>query len=268
MTSSPWERPSPAANRWIAVPAPRPHASIRLFCFPYAGGAASTFYSWPAKTLPSVEVCAIQLPGRASRFAEAAFVRLPALVSALEDALMPALDRPFAFFGHSMGALVAFELTRRLRKTRGLEPLHLFVSGAHAPHVPRREAAVHGLPEAAFLAALRHLDATPSEVLESPDLMAVVGPAVRADFAVCETYTYVKQKKLTCPITVFGGRADLSVTRRDLDAWASETRGACVMHVLTGGHHFLRQEEDRVLAIVSAALARDCALAGRSSQNG
>jgi medium-chain acyl-[acyl-carrier-protein] hydrolase len=268
MTSPLWERPSPAANRWIAVPTPRPHAYIRLFCFPYAGGSASTFYSWPDKILPSVEVCAIQLPGRASRFVEPAFVRLPALVSALEDALMPALDKPFAFFGHSMGAVVAFELTRRLRKTRGLELLHLFVSGARAPHVPSRELAVHALPEAAFLEALRHLECTPTEVLESPDLMAVVGPAVRADFAVCETYTYVKQRNLTCPITVFGGRADRCVTRHDLDAWAAETTGACVTHVLTGGHHFLRQEEDRVLAIVSAALARDPALAGPSSQNG
>jgi medium-chain acyl-[acyl-carrier-protein] hydrolase len=256
MSSPLSEQPPATANRWIAVPRPRPQSRVRLFCFPFAGGTASGFYSWPAKVPASVEVCAIQLPGRANRFAETAFVRLPALVSALADAVLPALDKPFSFFGHSMGALVGFELARHLRTVRGMEPLHLFVSGARAPRIPSREAAVHALPDAEFLAALRHLDGTPAEVLENADLMALVAPAVRADFAVCETYTYRKGPRLTCPITVFGGRRDRRVTRSDLDAWASETDGACVTRVLPGGHYFLREEEDRLLALVSEELAR------------
>ena len=268
MTSTGWERSPAPANRWIAVPRPQPQARLRLFCFPYAGGTASGFYSWPAKVPAGVEVCAIQLPGRANRFVETAFVRLPALVSALEDALLPACDKPFAFFGHSMGALVGFELARRLRKTRGLEPVHLFVSGARAPHIPSREAAVHDLPDAAFLQALRHLDGTPAEVLASADLMALVAPAVRADFAVCETYAYQKAARLTCPITVFGGSRDRRVTRSDLDAWASHTSGACLTHVLPGGHYFLRAEEDRLLALVSAELAPHAAPSERSSPIG
>src|SRR5262249_45752953 len=151
-----------------------------------------------------------------------------------------ALDKPFAFLGHSMGALVAFELARRLRTTRGLEPRHLFVSGARAPHVPSREPVVHDLPDAEFLTALRHFGGTPGDVLESAELMALVAPAVRADFEVCETYAYRKGPRLTCPVTVFGGRRDRLVTRADLDAWSSQTTGACEIHLLAGGHHLMR----------------------------
>jgi medium-chain acyl-[acyl-carrier-protein] hydrolase len=251
-----FHEPRPAATRWVAIPRPRPQARLRLFCFPYAGGQASGFFSWAARVPPTVEVCAVQLPGRANRFAEPAFVRLPALVSAVEDALMPLLDKPFAFFGHSMGALLAFEFARRLRKAHGLEPVHLFVSGARGPKLPSREPAVHALPDPEFLDALRHFEGTPDEVLQSAELMALVAPAVRADFAVCETYTYRSGVPLTCAITVFGGRRDRIVTRADLDAWASETTSPCTTHVLAGGHYFLREEEDRLLALVSAVLTR------------
>jgi medium-chain acyl-[acyl-carrier-protein] hydrolase len=247
--------PRPGANRWLAVPQPRPQARARLFCFPYAGGAASGYYTWPAHIPDTIEVCAVQLPGRANRFTETAFVRMPALVSALEDALLPMLDLPFAVFGHSMGALVGFEWVRRLRDTRGLEPVRLFVSGARGPRIPSREGAVHALSDSDFFRALRHLDGTPAEVLDNEELMALVAPALRADFAVCETYAFRKGRKLTCPITVFGGRRDRRVSRADLDAWAQETRGAFATHMLPGGHYFLREQERGLLALISAALA-------------
>lgn len=251
----PWQRTAELPNRWVAVPRPRAHALLRLFCFPYAGGTAAGFHTWSAKVPPAVEVCAVQLPGRANRLRETPFVRLTALVPALEDALSPLLDRPFAFFGHSMGALLAFELARQLRKTRDLEPLHLFASAAKAPGIPNREPHVHTLPEAEFVRALRHLEGTPAEVLGNPDMMALVAPAVRADFAVCETYRYRKGPKLTCPITAIGGHHDRRVPRADLEAWAAETSGSFTMRMLPGGHYFIREQEDRVLQSISSELS-------------
>lgn len=251
----PWQRSTELPNRWVSVPRPRAHANVRLFCFPYAGGTAAGFHAWSAKVAPTVEVCAVQLPGRANRLGETPFVRLSALVPALEDALSPLLDRPFAFFGHSMGALLAFELARQLHKTRDLEPLHLFASAARAPGTPSREPHVHTLPEAKFLRALRRLEGTPAEVLANADMMALVAPTVRADFAVCETYRYRKGSKLTCPITAFGGYHDRRVLRADLEAWATETSGPFAIRMWPGGHYFIREQEDRVLQFIASELS-------------
>lgn len=250
-----WQRPPASPNRWVAIPRPRSQAHGRLLCFPYAGGTAAGFHGWSAKLPPTIEMCAVQLPGRANRLAETPFVRLPAIVSALEDALSPLLDRPFAFFGHSMGALLAFELARQLRKSRGLEPIHLFVSAAGAPGIARREPAIHDLSESEFRRALRHFDGTSAEVLGTADLMALVLPAVRADFAVCESYRYRKGPKLTCPVTAFGGSHDRRVLRADLDAWALETHGPFTLHMVPGGHHFLHDQEDRLLRAILPALS-------------
>src|SRR5262249_13687929 len=122
-----------ARERWLACARPRPQADIRLFCFPYAGGGASVFRGWADGLPASVEVCPVQLPGRGTRFREPAFTRLPPLIEALAESLRPHLDRPFAFFGHSLGALVAFELARYLHQHQGREPVRLFVSGCGGP---------------------------------------------------------------------------------------------------------------------------------------
>jgi surfactin synthase thioesterase subunit len=251
-----WPGPAVAPNRWIAVPGRRPRARVRLFCFPYAGGTASIFHSWPARLPAAVEVCAIQLPGRANRLGETSFVRLPALVSALEDALLPALDRPFAFFGHSMGALVAFELACRLRTARRLEPWILFVSAARAPQLTPRRPPGPAPREKDLRRALRRLDGTPAEVMASAELMALVAPAVKADIALCESYVYRRRSKLTCPISVFGGRRDRSVSRAGLAAWAAATRGRTAVHMLPGGHTFMNGEEDRLVSLIAADLSR------------
>jgi medium-chain acyl-[acyl-carrier-protein] hydrolase len=156
---------NPVASRWISRFKPQPQSRLRLFCFPYAGGGATIFRSWPDELASSVEVCAIQLPGRGARMTEKPFIRMSALVSALTDALLPLFDKPFAFFGHSMGAWICFELARRLQREHAIEPLHLFVSGAGAPHVPSRELPLHALPEDEFIEALGGLNGTPKELL-------------------------------------------------------------------------------------------------------
>jgi medium-chain acyl-[acyl-carrier-protein] hydrolase len=205
---------------------------------------------------PTVEVCAIQLPGRGPRMMEKPFRRMPALVSALTDALLPLFDKPFAFFGHSMGAWIGFELARRLQSKHRVEPQHLFVSGAGAPHVPSRELPLHALPEAEFREVLGGLNGTPKELLESDELMQLMLPILRADFAVCETYTYRNGSILNCPITAFGGLQDRRLYRSDIKAWRAETNSSFSMHMFPGNHFFLHTAAPLLLPMLNAELNR------------
>ncbi|MBC6472534.1 MAG: thioesterase [Hormoscilla sp. GM102CHS1] len=140
----------PSKNPWIKYLKPNPKAQRRLFCFPYAGGSAGVFRSWPDSLPPTVEVCAVELPGRGTRIKDAPFTRMEPLVEAIALALLPELDKPFAFFGHSMGALVSFELARLLRKRGDRQLSHLSISGRSAPQIPDPEPPIHALPEAEF----------------------------------------------------------------------------------------------------------------------
>jgi medium-chain acyl-[acyl-carrier-protein] hydrolase len=233
------ESRSPAPS-WVARMRPSADAQLRLFCFPFAGGGPSTYRPWSAALPPVVEVCPVQLPGRGGRFNETAFQNAAELVCAAADGLEPFLDRPFALFGHSMGALVAFELARELRRRRWRGPLLLAVSGHHAPHRPDPEPPITHLPDAEFVEALRErYDGIPSEVLAEPELLALVLPALRADVRVLETYAHTEETPLPCPISCFGGEDDRHVPLRELQAWADMTRDACRVRLYPGGHFFL-----------------------------
>ncbi|HKG20773.1 MAG TPA: alpha/beta fold hydrolase, partial [Blastocatellia bacterium] len=176
---------------WIACARPNPRARLRLFCFPYAGGSSASYRPWADRIPRSVELCAVQLPGRGSRLSEPPFDRLVPLVQAIKPIILQLLDKPFALFGHSMGARIAFELARLLRREENLEPAHLFISGCRAPQLPVEDRAVYGLPDPEFIDELRRLNGTPKEVLENRELMQLMIPLLRADFAVCGTYTYM-----------------------------------------------------------------------------
>jgi len=239
-----------------------PRAHLRLFCFPYAGGGASAYRGWAASLPADVEVCPVQLPGRESRLREPAFVRPEPLVLALADVLQPLLDLPYAFFGHSLGALIAFELARELRRRAQPLPVHLFVSARRAPQVPARERPIHDLPEEEFLAELRKLKGTPEEVLQHAELMRLLGPVLRADFAVNETYAYVAGEPLDLGISAFGGLGDEEVTREDLAQWSDHTRGPFRLRMLPGDHFFLHSGRD----LITESVARDLAELGRKEQ--
>lgn len=170
---------------------------------------------------------------------EHSFTQLPPLLEALVPALLAHLDKPFVFFGHSMGASISFELARRLRRESGLIPAHLFLSGRRAPQLLETEPPVHALPEPEFLKKMTNLNGTPREVLEHPELMRVMIPILRADFAVCETYAYMPEPPLDCPISVFGGLQDSEVSRKDLADWREQTNAAFALHMLPGDHFFL-----------------------------
>jgi medium-chain acyl-[acyl-carrier-protein] hydrolase len=235
-----------ATDRWLAYFRPNPKAEVRLFCFPYAGGGASLYRGWQGALPDWVEVCPVQLPARETRFKEPAFTRLAPLVEAVAQSLRPYLDRPFAFFGHSMGALLAFELSRRLQRNHGRGPIGFVVSGCGAPQT-RTQSALHALPPVQFREELRRLNGTPAPILDNDELMDLLLPTLRADFSLCETYAYADGPSLTCPITALGGLGDDAVSRQDLDAWREHTTGAFRVRMLPGDHFFLNEHRSLLL---------------------
>lgn len=226
-------------SSWFIYPRPDPQAHLRLFCFPHSGGSAAVFASWQQRLPATIEVWPVQLPGRGKRLSEPAYTHLPLLIEALHAAMLPYLDKPFAFFGHSMGALVSFELARHLRRNAGRSPAHLIVSAHRAPHLPDPDPPVHHLPEPALLAELRRLNGTPAELLEHAELLELLLPTLRADFALCETYTYTDDRPLDCSIAALGGLEDHDVPYEHLAAWRIQTQATFTLRMFPGDHFFL-----------------------------
>lgn len=235
-----------------------------MFCFPYAGGGASVYRGWGASLPNDLEVCPVQIPGRESRLREPAFTNLKVMVPAVADALAPYLDLPFVFFGHSMGAEISFELARELRRRGRPQPLHLFVSGRRAPHLPAREEPIHALPDPEFLAKIRELNGTPEEVLQHEELMKLLLPILRADFSVNETYEYTEEEPLQAGISAFGGIGDKDVLREDVEAWRQHTRGRFRARMFPGDHFFIHGNKDLVLEAVARDLAEIATAAPRT----
>jgi medium-chain acyl-[acyl-carrier-protein] hydrolase len=244
-------------NAWVTCPRPNPKATLRLFCFHYAGGAAWIFRPWLNHLPITVEVCPIELPGRGKRMAEPPLTRLEPLIQTLMSAILPNLNKPFAFFGHSMGGLLSFELSCLLRKEYGISPVHLFVSGCRAPQIPAPHSPIHELPESEFLEELRRFNGTPESVIENAELMKLLLPTLRADFAVLETYVYTPELPLNCPITVFGGLQDSEVSYEHLDAWRMQTNGAFSLEMFEGDHFFIDSARSLLLESLSEHLRQN-----------
>ena len=233
-----------------------PQASMRLFCFPYAGGGATIYHQWRKKLPSSVEIVGAHLPGRGTRLQETAFTRMTRMVEVLGEAIIPYLDKPFAFFGHSMGAVTGYELACWLRDQNYPQPVRLFVSGQRAPQLPNTDPVTYNLPDADFIRELSSLNGTPKEALAHPELMAIMLPLLRADFEVVETYAHEPKAPLDCPIIAFGGMQDDKVTREQLEAWHQQTTGPFSARVLPGDHFFLHSHQDLLLRMLSYELSR------------
>jgi medium-chain acyl-[acyl-carrier-protein] hydrolase len=246
---------TPSRDPWIAHSRPRPQARIRLFCFPYAGGSAAVYRGWSDRLPAEIEVLPVELPGRASRFREEPFRRLDELVAKTAEALQPRFDRPFAFFGHSMGALIAFELARHLRREGMEEPRWLLLSARRAPHLSQEEEPYYDLPEAEFVDKLRELNGTPEEVLQHPELMQMMIPLLRADFQVNETYDFAPEEPLACPISALGGVGDPEVSRDHLEAWKEHTSGPFSVRMFEGDHFYIDQRQSTLFQAVGQDLA-------------
>lgn len=194
------------------------------------------------------------MPGRGQRLREPLFTAMPETVAALELAIEPLLDRPFVIFGHSVGALIGYELTRHLERAGGRVPEHLFVSGCAAPHMPRQER-LHNLPEALLIDELLRMNGTPRELLEDADLRRILLPVIRADLSIYETYVHRAGTPLACPITAISGREDPRAGPSQMQEWRKYTGSAFTFHTLPGDHFFLNAAGPQIARIVGDALA-------------
>lgn len=234
---------------------PGQQASLRLFCFPYAGGSEFLFRTWPDRMPPTIEACPVCLPGRGARFAEPPVDQLLPLVESVANALTPHLDVPYALFGYSMGALLCFELARLLQRRGAPAPVHLFVGAQRAPQIPLNVPPIDELADAEFLAELAQLGGTPREAFANAELMQMMVPVLRADFAACRTYRYEPGAPLSCPVTAMAGMDDAALELADLRAWKEQTTGAFTAAMFPGDHFFLRTQELPVIQKIVSSLA-------------
>jgi surfactin synthase thioesterase subunit len=230
-----------STNKWLSYPKPNPNASLRLFCFPYAGGGASVFSQWAKLLPPTIELYSIQLPGRETRWRESPYRQFPPLIEALVEALRPHLTKPFAFFGHSLGGLICFETARQLRRQGLPEPIHLVVSGRRPPHLPDPNTPLHHLPDATFIEQVqKRYNGIPQIVLQDRELRELFLPLLRADFELLESYRYIPESPFDYPISAFGGWQDSQAPESELACWHTHTRNAFAVTMFPGDHFFVQ----------------------------
>jgi medium-chain acyl-[acyl-carrier-protein] hydrolase len=242
-------------GKWLGFRREIAQARLRLFCFPFGGGGASIFARWQAGMPAGVEVCPVQPPGRENRIAEALVTRMPQMVAMLADVLSPYLDLPVALFGHSVGALTAFELARQWRRQGLRPPEWLFVAGHPAPDLPRRRPYVSHLERTEFVKAMRNQFEVDQALLDAEELMEMIFPALRADYELVETYDYQDEPPLAVPISAFGGSRDPEATAEELLAWKRQTTGPFRSQTLEGNHMFINSSRDSIVKEVGHDLA-------------
>jgi len=257
LSSVPAGADSSRHSRWFRPLRNGRHGRINLFCFPYAGSGPAVFRQWPEALPPSINVIGVCYPGRESRMSEPLYTALRPMVHALSQAIRPWLDQPFAFFGHSMGAFVAYALANRLSQQHAPLPECLFVSGASAPHLAEA-APLHGLPSREFLRGIVDLEGIPGEVLDDTEMLRYVLRLLRADLQACETYLLGEVEPVSCPLCVFGGDRDPRVSVAQLRAWAAYAGLSLDIEVLPGRHFFLHDRRAEVIARVHDHLRKCC----------
>lgn len=241
-------------DRWFFCKRPNPQASVRLFCFPFSGGGASIYRSWPEAMGNEIEVLAVQLPGRESRYHEVRETNINVLVKNIVKAFKVYQDKPFAIFGYSLGALLAFEVCRELRKQNMNMPVHIFVAAMRAPQTPRVHPPLSSLPDEEFLQKIDYYYQPQDEAWNNPDLREIFLPVLKDDITLSDSYTYRDEIPLQCPIYVFAGEDDrgapLALTRR----WSEQTSTQMNYHVFEGGHFFINTSLNEIQSLVLKTL--------------
>ena len=243
-------------NKWFCIPRPVKQPKLRLFCFPYAGGNATTYYPWAELLNPEIELVAIQPPGRSNRMNEVAHCNMHHLISDLIQNIVPLLNVPFIFFGHSLGSRIAYELATRLEAHKLPVPEHLFASGSGAPHIVKRKRQLHKLSDIDFINELQKLNGTPGEILRNKDLMQIFLPLLRADFQISDTYLSEKIV-LNFPFTILAGTEDHSIEPRHLESWKELTSFPCETLYIPGDHFFIETNKNLVFHTLCEILELD-----------
>ena len=250
-------QPLPTKNKWLVCPRPNPKADVRLFLFPYAGGAPAAFNKWANEFPDNIEINSIHYPGRSSRFNEAPIKDISVLVEEIYRAILPMLDKPFIFFGHSMGSVLAFELARQLSRENLLQPQILFVSACAAPQRSNPNRPIHTSSDSEFIKSLQELNGIPAEVMSHSELMELLLPTLRADFEAIENYKYIADEhQLTCPIVAFGGVNDPRINREHLEGWSYQTNTSFKSHYFSGDHFFINTARQSVIASIIAEIKK------------
>jgi surfactin synthase thioesterase subunit len=233
------------------------HRPTRLFCLPYAGGSARMFTEWRTELPPWLDVVPLELPGRGFRFDEPASADLADVVAGLRDAALSRLDRPYAVFGHSLGALLGFELVLALQEL-GRPARHFYASGAGAPHLPTRNPAPR-FGDHELRAHIAELGGTSRELVANDEFMELMLPVLRADFTLADTYRPPPGATLDCPTTTFCGADDDEAPPGDVLSWRRYVRESCTVRVLPGGHFFVHSAQTALLSLIVSALCPRCA---------
>lgn len=241
-------------NDWFMIFKPNSNASIRLFCFHHGGGSASIYRCWVKDIIDSVEIVAIQLPGREERYNEQLLNNINIIINELYLDFNEYTDKPFVLFGHSLGALVAFEFARALRRNGRPQPKHLIVSGAKAPQIPLESPNIHSLSDSEFIQELRKYNGVSQSMMENKELISVFLPAMKSDFCMYETYEYRNESPLSYPITALGGLDDETFRKENLIEWKIQTIDSFKYYFLPGNHFFIKSAHDKTIKIVNLAL--------------
>lgn len=243
-------------SRWLPLRAHPERGGLPLFCFPHAGGGASAYRGWRGQ-MSGVDVLPVQPPGREARLREAAHHHMAPLVTELASVIAEAAGSgPYAVYGHSLGALVAFETVREIRRRGEAEPVHLIVSGCAAPHCTYDDGTpVSQMSQPQLADMLRRLGGTPEWLLADPELLQMILPAVRADFSVKDTYVYLPEDPLDIPVTVVSSTADPRASRDLQERWAEQTTAEFRMHTMVGGHFAIFEREDLTHGYFAEALS-------------
>ncbi len=230
---------------------------IRLFCFHYGGGSASAYREWAKDLVDYVDLIAIQLPGRETRFSEPLLDNISDIVNELSLNFHNYLDKPYILFGHSIGALISFEFTRILRKKAMQQPKSLIISGTKAPQVPLKRPPIHRLPSPELIQKIREYNGIPRDIIENKELMDIFLPIIRADFCISETYSYYSEPPLACPIMALGGLNDDTFDSQDLLKWQEQTTALFQYELLPGDHFFIKSSYQKVINIVNKILYKE-----------
>jgi surfactin synthase thioesterase subunit len=239
----------------VAILGPVEHPAARILCLPHAGGAASTYNQWHRLVPPDVEVCAIELPGRGSRFKDAALTSMAAVVEHVSALTEPLMDVPYVLLGHSMGAVVALELARR-RCGTSRPPHALVVAGCRAPYLPRPHAKpLSELPDEELVRELSRLEGLPLAMLQMPNFMKTFLPTIRADLR-CREQWRDDMRQVNIPIHVLGGRGDTAVPHADMEAWKVYSARPIRLRMFDGGHFFVRENQAQVVDYLATQVLR------------